>query len=364
MSDTEDDDSKQHEPTQKKLDDARKRGEVARSADLNTAMSYMALLVVATSVGAASLKGLGELLAGVLARSDQIADSVFRSGAPFSGTLLAGIGQQVAPWLFAPAAAVLILTIATRSFIVAPEKLQPKLNRLSLISNAKNKFGRSGLFEFFKSFVKLTIYALVLGVFIWVNLPEMLATMSLSAGMTTVVLLKLCVKFFALVLLISLIIGGIDYFWQHHEHLRKNRMSHKDLMDEIKQNEGDPHMKAQRRQKGYDIAMNQMLADVPEADVIVVNPTHYAVALQWSRMAGEAPICVAKGVDEIAGRIREAANENGVPIHSDPPTARALFATVEIGEEIPPDQYKAVAAAIRFSEKMRKRAQGIFGDNG
>ena len=363
MSDTEDDDSKQHEPTQKKLDDARRRGEVARSADLNTAMSYLALLLAATSIGAASLKGLGALLAGILARPDQISDAIFHGGAPFSASLLTGIGQHMAPWLFAPAAAVLLLTIATRSFVVAPEKLQPKLNRLSLISNAKNKFGRSGLFEFVKSFVKLTIYALVLGVFIWMNLPEMLATMSLSAGMTTVVLLDLCVEFFALVLLVALIIGGIDYFWQHHEHLRKNRMSHKDLMDEMKQNEGDPHMKAQRRQKGYDIAMNQMLADVPEADVIVVNPTHYAVALKWSRMPGAAPICVAKGVDEIAGRIREVANENGVPIHSDPPTARALFATVEIGDEIPQDQYTAVAAAIRFAEKMRKRARGMFEAN-
>ncbi|MCK0139588.1 flagellar type III secretion system protein FlhB [Aliiroseovarius sp. F47248L] len=361
MSGTDDDDSKQHAPTQKKLDDARRRGEVARSADLNTATSYLALLIIAASLGTASLKGMGELLAGILARSEQIADGVFRGGAPFSASLLVGLGQPLAPWFLAPAIAVLLLSIATRTFIVAPEKLQPKLNRLSLVSNAKNKFGRSGLFEFAKNFVKLSIYTLVLGVFIWVKLPEILSTMSLSAGMTTVVLLELCVEFFALVLVIALIIGGIDYFWQHQEHLRKNRMSHKDLIDEIKQNEGDPHMKGQRRQKGYAIAMNQMLGDVPDADVVVVNPTHYAVALKWSRMPGAAPICVAKGVDEIAARIREAASENGVPIHSDPPTARVLYATVNIGDEIPPDHYQAVAAAIRFAEKMRSRARGMFG---
>lgn len=336
MSDSEDDDSKQHEPTQKKLDDARKRGEVPRSADLNTAMSYMAFLLIATSLGAASLKGIGAFLTGILARSDQLSETIFRGGTPFSGTLLTGIGAQMAPWFLTPAVAVLILTITTRSFVVAPEKLKPKLSRLSLISNAKNKFGRSGLFEFLKSFVKLTIYALILGVFIWKNLPEMLATLSLSAGMATVVLLELCLKFLALVLLIALVIGGIDYFWQYNEHLRKNRMSHKDLMDEMKQNEGDPHMKSQRRQKGYDIAMNQMLADVPDADVIVVNPTHYAVALKWSRLPGEAPVCIGKGVDEIAARIREVASENGVPIHSDPPTARALHATVEIGQKSRP----------------------------
>ncbi|WP_298568123.1 flagellar type III secretion system protein FlhB [uncultured Aliiroseovarius sp.] len=362
MSDTEDDDSKQHEPTQKKLDDARKRGEVARSSDLNTAMSYLVLLLLAMSIGAASLKGVGALLAGMLARADTLASDVFRGGgSDLSAALLLGVGGQMAPWFIAPAIAVLVLSIATRSFVVAPEKVQPKLNRLSLLSNAKNKFGRSGLFEFFKSFVKLTIYTVVLGVFIWVKLPQMLASLSLSAGMATVVLLKLCVAFFSLVLLIAMIIGGIDFMWQQQEHTRKNRMSHKELMDEIKQNEGDPHMKHQRRQKGYDIAMNQMLAEVPEADVIVVNPTHYAVALKWSRLPGEAPVCVAKGVDEIAARIREVAAEHGIPIHRDPPTARALHATVEIGEQIPPDQYRAVAAAIRFAEKMRSRARRSFG---
>ena len=105
------------------------------------------------------------------------------------------------------------------------------------------------------------------------------------------------------------------------------------------------------------IAQNQMMAEVPKADVIIVNPTHYAVALKWSRLPGEAPICVAKGVDEIARAIRETAQEAGVPIHSDPPTARSLYATAEIGEEIGPDFYRAVAAAIRFAEAMREKAK-------
>ncbi|MGB8814338.1 MAG: EscU/YscU/HrcU family type III secretion system export apparatus switch protein, partial [Paracoccaceae bacterium] len=122
--------------------------------------------------------------------------------------------------------------------------------------------------------------------------------------------------------------------------------------------EGDPHAKAQRRQRGYDIATNKMLADVATADVIVVNPTHYAVALKWDRTAKRAPICVAKGVDEIAARIRERAAEAGVPIHRDPPTARALHASVELGQEIRPEHYRAVAAAVRFAEAMRRRAKG------
>ena len=128
-------------------------------------------------------------------------------------------------------------------------------------------------------------------------------------------------------------------------------------MDELKESEGDPMMKQQRREKAVSIATNQMLRDVPEAAVVIVNPTHFAVALKWDPSAPHAPICVAKGVDLVAARIREIAQENAVPIHSDPPTARALHATVEIGEEIRPDHYAAVAAAIRFADMLRAKAR-------
>ena len=168
---------------------------------------------------------------------------------------------------------------------------------------------------------------------------------------------RLCIEFLFVVLAVSLSIGGIDALWQHKEHLRKNRMSRKEVMDENKATEGDPHMKQQRRQRGYDIATSQMMADVPTADVVIVNPTHYAVALRWSRKRGEVPVCVAKGVDEIARSIREIAMESGVPIQSDPPTARALYATTDIGQEIDESHYQGVAAAIRFAEDMRKRAR-------
>ena len=134
-------------------------------------------------------------------------------------------------------------------------------------------------------------------------------------------------------------------------------MSHKELTDEAKQAEGDPHMKQQRRQRGHEIAMNKMIAEVPTADVVIVNPTHYAVALKWDRSTPGAPECVAKGVDNVAARIREIAQENAVPIHSDPPTARALYASVNLGEEIAPEHYKPVAAAIRFAEAMREKAR-------
>ena len=134
-------------------------------------------------------------------------------------------------------------------------------------------------------------------------------------------------------------------------------MTHEELKKESKENEGDPELKRNRRDRAQAIAQNKMLQDVPKADVVIVNPTHYSVALQWHREQGGAPVCVAKGTDEIAARIREIAAESGVPIKSDPPTARAIYATVEIGDEIEREHYAAVAAAIHFADTIRAKAK-------
>ncbi len=227
-----------------------------------------------------------------------------------------------------------------------------------MISNAKNKFGRSGLFEWAKSFTKLLVYSVVLAFFIKARLPDMIGVLQTSPRLILSLLAELCMTFLFITVLISGVIGAVDAAWQHFEHLRKNRMSHKEIMDETKNAEGDPHMKNARHQRAVSISQNQMMADVPTADVVIVNPTHYAVALKWSRKQNEAPVCVAKGVDEIAKAIREAAQGAGVPIHHDPPTARSLHATTDIGDQITPDFFRAVAAAIRFSETMRQRAKG------
>jgi len=356
MSDGSEDDDKQHEPTQKKLDDARKRGEVPRSSDLNTAASYGGILLVALAMGAATLPVFAQILANMVGNADRISKVFFNDSAhPVAGGMMQSIILAIGPWFVIPGILVILSILVQRSFVVAPDKLVPKMSRISVLSNAKNKFGRSGLFEFAKSFSKLMIYSLVLAVFLKGKLPEIMGTVHLPPAMITSVLSRLLVEFLSVVLMIALAIGAVDFMWQKAEHTRKNMMSRKDMTDEAKQSEGDPHVKQQRRQKGYEIAMNQMLADVPDANVVIVNPTHFAVALKWDRSTGAAPVCVAKGVDEIAAKIREVANESAVPIHRDPPTARALFATVEIGQEIPPDHYQAVAAAIRFAEQLRKK---------
>lgn len=358
MSGQDDDTEKNHEATQQKLDEARKKGEVPRSADLSTAASYFGFLLAALVAGGASVQTLGSSLMVLVDQANELGPLFFSAGGyAVMGGILQKTGFAFLPWFALPALAVLLSILGQRGFTVTPSKIELKLSRISMISNAKNKFGRNGFFEFFKSFVKLTIYSIILALFIRAKLDDIVMVVNTTPLIVAALLARLCIEFLFVVLAVSLSIGGIDALWQHQEHLRKNRMSRKEVMDEAKASEGDPHMKQQRRQRGYDIATSQMMADVPTADVVIVNPTHYAIALKWSRKRGEVPICVAKGVDEVARSIREIAMESGVPIQSDPPTARALYATTDIGHEIDESHYRGVAAAIRFAEDMRKRAR-------
>jgi flagellar biosynthetic protein FlhB len=360
MAGQDDDTDKTEEPTQHKLEEARKKGELPRSADLNTAGSYAGFLLAGLSAGAASISDASSSLMLLISRSNQVAYSVFEADGGGGASALAGVLLAIcvatAVWFALPAGMALLSVLAQRSLVVAPTKLEPKLSRINPIENAKNKFGPTGLFEFAKSALKLLLFCVMLGVYLAGRLPQIAGSLHAEPRIIGALMARMTLEFLFVVLLIALAIGAVDFLWQHYDHRRRNMMSLKEVRDEHKQNEGDPHMKQQRRQKAMQIAANQMMTDVPQADVVIVNPTHYAVALKWSRAPGAAPACVAKGVDHMAQAIRECAFEHGVPVHSDPPTARALFAGTEIGQEIDASQYRAVAAAIRFADKMRQKA--------
>ena len=357
MAEGEDSGEKIHDPTPKRLSDARERGEVAQSQDMITAATYGGFLLASLAAGPAAIKEVAQIGASVLDQSDRLSAAMTDNGAAPLAGLIADSCWAIAPFLLLPAGAAVSAVLAQNALTFAPQKLEPKLSRLNPLATLGHKFGREGLFEFAKSTVKLTIVSVALGLFLTSRLPEIIHAADLSPALSTTRLMELSVSFLCLVLLIAAVIGGIDLLWQRAQFVHRNRMSHQDLIDEFKQSEGDPHMKAQRRQRGEEIASNRMLLDVPRSDVIVVNPQHYAIALRWDRTAGTAPVCVAKGVDALAARIREKAAEAGIPLHRDPPTARALFATVDIGQEIRPEHYRAVAAAIRFAEAMRKKAK-------
>lgn len=361
MSEDEDPSDKSYDATPQKLLDARKKGDIAKSNDLLTAAAYFGLLIALMTMGTNSLGYVGTAMMILLDQADTLAPLFLegRASAP-AGGIMQAVGWGIAPIFALPAIGVVLALFAQQAWVFAPSKLEPKLSRISLISNAKNKFGRDGLFEFFKSFIKLLIFSTCLALFIRAWLPEMIGILQTNPQTAIALLAKICISFLSVVVVVSGVIGGVDALWQHASHMRKNRMSRKEVTDENKESEGDPHLKQERRQRAFTASQNQMMKEVPQADVIIVNPTHYAVALKWSRLPGEAPTCVAKGVDEIAATIRRIGAEAGVPIHSDPPTARALHASVEIGAQIRHEDYAPVAAAIRFAEDMRRRAKGTI----
>ncbi|MEO0362376.1 MAG: flagellar type III secretion system protein FlhB [Pseudomonadota bacterium] len=349
---------KTYEPTQQRLDEARERGDVAKSTDISAAAAYFGFLIALWVFGEDMAQRGGQALGSFLSRAETLAPRLLDMGG--AGLSLEAVSASVfpfAPLFAAPFVLVLVAIVAQRAFVVAPEKLAPKLSRVSPIEQAKNKFGITGLVEFAKSAVKLFAVSVVLGIFLASETDVIIGLSRAEPANVTQEMSRLAVALLIQVAIVAAAISAVDYIWQLADHSRKLRMSHQEVRDEVKRSEGDPQLKAQRRRRAEEIATNRMMLEVPKADVVIVNPTHYAVALKWSRETGGAPVVVAKGVDGVALRIREAAALAGVPIHSDPPTARALEATVEIGREIRPSHYQAVAAAIRFSEAMRAKAK-------
>lgn len=353
-----DEEEKSFEPTQRKLDEARKRGEIARAPDVATAASYLGLFLAALWAGETVMTQVATISQSLLAQSDHVSSQMSLNGRAEIGPVLSAYGAALGPLFAAPFLCVILALVAQRAFVFAPDKLTFRVSRISPIETAKQKFGVDGLFSFAKSTLKMLAIGVILSFYLGARADEIADSMRLPAAMGIALMLRLLVEFLFLILVLAIIVGGADFYWQQAQHLKRNRMSHKEIMDEHKESEGDPHTKGLRRQRGQEIAMNRMLQDVDKADVIIVNPTHYAVALRWKRSDRHAPICVAKGVDEMAARIRERAALAGVPLHSDPPTARAIHAAVDVGQPVLPEHYKPVAAAIRFAEALKKHHKG------
>jgi flagellar biosynthetic protein FlhB len=350
---------KPHEATPRKLEQAREKGEIVRSTDLNSAVMFLGVLLAGGLLAHGLFEVLGRVMQISLGRAGPLAELLL---APGSFSVATAVFMP--PLLFAaavmavPAVLLVMALIAQRGFVFAPSKIELKLSRISPITNAKQKFGTEGLFQFAKSSVKLIIVSLLLGLFLWARADLILGSIQAEPGQILGLIGQMSLEFIAVVAALSLLIGAIDWSWELAQLQRRNRMTREELRDESKASEGDPALKQERRQRAQALASNRMMSDVPTADVIVVNPTHYAVALKWDRSRGQVPVCVAKGVDEVAARIRSTGVEAGVPIFSDPPTARALYASVDIGRSIQPDHYRAVAAAIRFADAIQRRAGG------
>lgn len=349
---------KSQEASPKKLEQARKKGEIPRSTDAQAMLAYIGFALAVGMGGAWSVVLLGEVLMAFLDRPQELVElAVEGAGPDIAGEILMEVGLGVAPVLVLPAVLILLFLIARRGIVLAPTKLMPKWSKISPVSNAKQKYGPQGLFEFLKSAIKLIAVGVVLGFVVWAEFDYLPGYARIEARHLILLLEKQLWDLLIGVMIVWLVISLIDTSYQRQSHLKRMRMTYQEMKDENKQTEGDPYFRAARRERAREIANNRMLHDVPTADVVIVNPTHYAIALKWSRAHSTVPVCVAKGKDEIARMIRLRAEQAGVPIHEDPPTARSLHAMVAIGQPIEQDHYKAVAAAIIFADKMRAKVR-------
>ncbi|MDE3081247.1 MAG: flagellar biosynthesis protein FlhB [Paracoccaceae bacterium] len=350
---------KPFEASEQKLRQAREKGDIPRAHELSAALAIAGLTAALIWTGGRGMIGFAELLTRYLAVPDRLTGTSSFAGGPIAGLAGRAVGMLL-PVFILPGALVLGLLIITRAITFSPDKLAPRLSRVFSTEGLIKKFGATGLVD---GLVGMTKFAIIGGAAlfaVWTNLGSILAAERLPGTEAMALMGRIGIETMVHIAAAWLVLGTLDLLWQRFDFLNRQRMTRQEMLDEVKESEGDPHAKHQRRRRGQEIAMNQMIAAVAKTDVVIVNPTHYAVALKWNRGSRQAPICLAKGTDEIAARIRAAAMQAGVPIHSDPPTARALHAQIEIGQEIHPDHYKAVAAAIRFSEAMRKRARRGF----
>lgn len=353
MSANENSGNKNFEPTEARLARARTEGDVAQSREANAAAAYLGLYVAFLASGAIAA-GIARQLYALLSHPDDYSIALL-SDDDQSAALIVGIFVAGSAFLFTPGLGCLLSLISQQAFTFAPQKLTLKPSRISIISNAKQKFGPQGLGEFAKGAAKLTFVMAAFALFFIQGLAQWPAFARAPSVAILEIMKKESAVFLGLICLFSALVAAIDLPWQRSRHRKKLMMSFEELKRETKESEGDPAMKQSRRQRAKAIATNRMLLDVPTANVIIVNPTHYAVALKWDGPGGRAPICVAKGVDEMAAKIREIAEKAGVPLRSDPPTARAIYSFVEVGEEIRRSHYAAVAAALIFAEKLRRK---------
>lgn len=356
-----DNEERSHDPTPGRLEKARRDGDVAQSRELNAAAAYAALFVALVAAGGASAMALAPLLTRLLADPEGVAEIAMNDGAMLIGAMLTKAGLAAAAFLLGPAAAVAVSIGAQRAYAPSLKKIKPQWSRLSPAANAKRKFGPEGFVELARSAVNL---AIVGGVF-WVlyaagaqRLP--LAALTPAEGGLAMII-KESSTYLGAIVVFAVAVAVVDTPLVQHRHKKRLMMSLDELRREAKETEGDPHFKHQRRERGRAIATNRMLNDVPKASVVIVNPEHYAVALKWDGPKTGAPVVVAKGVDEMARLIRERAAAAGVPLRRDPPTARAIFAVVKIGEEVRREHYAAVAAAIHFADAVRRAARSRGG---
>jgi flagellar biosynthetic protein FlhB len=354
MAEDEDDASKTEDASGKKLSDAREKGDVPMSQEVKTWLMLLGSLVVVAIVAPSSIKRLSNGLVGYFEHAGTAPVDQGSIGGILRDTALTAFLAILLPVLIMAAGGILG-TILQIGWLVTAEKMKPDISKLNPLPAFMRLFSMQNGLELVKGFIKMTVVAIVC----YIILMPMMISIEHYAGMPMELLLSeiqyLVVKLFLWITIIMFLLAGGDFFYQRFKYAEKMKMSKHDQKEEYKQQEGDPIVKGRLRQMRFDKARQRMMQAVPRADVVVTNPTHFAVALKYDQSAMSAPVVLAKGADAVAAKIREIANENDIPIVENPPLARALFASVEIDQEIPPEHYKAMAEVISYVFKLKNR---------
>lgn len=346
MAEQNDQSEKTEEPTQKRLEDAWKKGDVAKSQEVSSWFSVAGTTLVVAMLAQSSVGNLGPSLTGYMEHAGTIA---------VDGGSLRKIMWQSGVALFAALALPMFLlavaavagNLVQHRMVWSYEPVKPKLSKISPLSGFKRLFSRESLFNFAKGLIKITIVAIMMVLVIWPERDRLDTIVTADTSVILELFRELALKLLGAILAVMTVVAGLDLLWQRQRWHEKQKMTLREVKDEYKQTEGDPAVKAKIRQIRMERGRRRMMASVPEATVVITNPTHYAVALKYEKGMG-APICVAKGVEAIALKIRAIAEENEVPIVENPPLARALHAAVDVDQEIPEAQYRAVAEVIGY----------------
>jgi flagellar biosynthetic protein FlhB len=355
MADDADPESKTEDPSAKKLSDARAKGDVVKSQDIPQLASLAGAISVILIAGGWLTRDLAAALYPFIAHAGTTEIS--------SGGAMVVMKQAVMAAM-PPLLLVMIVTavlgvignVAQTGFMLTPEKIKPDFKKLDLLKGLGRIFGMDGMVQFAKSTIKFLVTGFIAYMVLKPHVGEVRNLVGMDVASLLPEAMKLSKSLMLAVLLLLIAMAAIDWFWQRQRFMKRMRMTLQEVKDEFKQSDGDPHIKGKRRQIQMQRSRQRMMQAVPKATVVVMNPTHYAVALKYEPGETPAPLCVAKGVDELALKIRAVAEEHGVMVLEDPPLARALYASVEIDEEIPVEHFEAVAKVISFI--MNKKTQG------
>jgi flagellar biosynthetic protein FlhB len=355
MAEEDDSAERTEDPTQKRLDDAHDRGDVAKSQEVNTWFMISGATLVLSSFSG-SIGSIQVPLRNLIANSWMI-----RTDGPGLLQLATNLEYVLILALGVPLLLLVIAAIAgnmlQHRLVWSAETLKPKLNKISPLAGAKRIFGKQALANFAKGLFKLLALGAVMSAILWPERHRLEAMLRFDPATIPSVIVALTLQLLGAVVAMLALVAIADYFFQYRQWYERQRMSLREMKEEFKQSEGDPHVKGRIRQLRQARMKKRMMAAVPKASVVITNPTHYSVALAYER-GMSAPVCVAKGVDNIALKIRQIAGEHDVPIVENVPLARALYGTVEIDQEIPVEHYHAVAEIIGYVMGLKRGLSG------